>query len=146
MKPLNPRQMKFVTEYMKDANGARAAIAAGYSEKTARGAAYHLLHEAPAVIDAIDKARKAVQAKAQYNLQSAMDEAQEAIVFARETENANAYVKAVELRSKLNGLLVEKVDVRQSGLNIIIEGFTSPAIPTTFRPVNEEDDDVDPFS
>ena len=33
--PLNARQRKFVAEYLKDLHGTRAAIAAGYSEKTA---------------------------------------------------------------------------------------------------------------
>jgi hypothetical protein len=37
-----------------------------------------------------------------------MKEAGQAMEFAKETGNANAYVKAVELRAKLNGLLIDK--------------------------------------
>jgi phage terminase small subunit len=40
---LNPRQRWFVLEYIKDSNGSRAAIAAGYAEKSARITASKLL-------------------------------------------------------------------------------------------------------
>lgn len=40
---LNERQIKFCEEYVYDWNGARAARAAGYSEKTAKEMAYELL-------------------------------------------------------------------------------------------------------
>ena len=42
-KGLTERQKLFCLEYIKDFNGNRAAIAAGYSAKTARGQAYDLL-------------------------------------------------------------------------------------------------------
>lgn len=40
---LNPRQLAFVQEYLIDRNATRAAIAAGYSEKTAKEQASRLL-------------------------------------------------------------------------------------------------------
>ena len=40
-----------------------------------------------------------------------MSEAKDTMQFARETENANAYCKAVELRAKLSGLLIDRVEV-----------------------------------
>lgn len=40
---LNPRQMKFVQEYLRLGNGEQAAIAAGYSPKTARSIASQTL-------------------------------------------------------------------------------------------------------
>lgn len=43
MKNLTPQQMKFVVEYMKSGNGAEAAIAAGYSAKSASSRASKLL-------------------------------------------------------------------------------------------------------
>lgn len=45
---LTPRQKRFVEEYLRNGNGTAAAIAAGYSEKTAAGQASRLLKE-PAV-------------------------------------------------------------------------------------------------
>ena len=41
----------------------------------------------------------------------AMGEAKDAMDFAYKTDNASAYVKAVELRSKLSGLLIDRVEV-----------------------------------
>jgi phage terminase small subunit len=125
-KPLNPAHAKFVAEYLKDGNASRAAEAIGYSPKNPRQGGYKLL-QLPEIQAAIDETRKKIQAKAGYNLERAMTEAEEAIEFARQTDNANAYVKAVELRSKLNGLLVEKVDVRQSGFVLNIAAFGQPA-------------------
>jgi len=42
-RPLTPKQRLFALEYLKDENGTRAAIAAGYAEKTARITASKLL-------------------------------------------------------------------------------------------------------
>lgn len=43
MKKLTPQQMKFVTEYVKIGNAAEAAVAAGYSAKSAASRASKLL-------------------------------------------------------------------------------------------------------
>lgn len=43
---LNPRQARFVSEYLIDLNGAKAAVRAGYSERSARQTACRLLGEA----------------------------------------------------------------------------------------------------
>lgn len=42
-KPLNPRQLAFIDEYMKDRNGMRAYIRAGYSAKGADAGAARML-------------------------------------------------------------------------------------------------------
>lgn len=44
-KELNIRQKRFVEEYLKDGNGTEAAIAAGYSAKTAASQASRLLKD-----------------------------------------------------------------------------------------------------
>ena len=43
MKRLTPQQMKFIVEYMKSGNAAEAAVAAGYSAKSAASRASKLL-------------------------------------------------------------------------------------------------------
>lgn len=43
MDKLNPKQRRFVAEYLKDQNGTQAAIRAGYSKKTANEQAAQLL-------------------------------------------------------------------------------------------------------
>lgn len=77
----------------------------------------------PTVKNALMEARKDPITKLSHNIHSAMQEASDAMDFAKETENANAYVKAVELRAKLNGLLTEKLDVRAlAGFSVNILG------------------------
>lgn len=82
---------------------------------------------------------------AAYNIDAAMKECEDAIEFARETENANAYVKAVELKSKLQGLLVEKHQIQQVPFTISIGGIYDElpappqqvAIEAVSKPVDE---------
>jgi phage terminase small subunit len=50
---LTKKQKKFVLEYIKDSNGTRAAIEAGYSQRTAAEIAYELLHKTSHVKAAI---------------------------------------------------------------------------------------------
>ena len=49
---LNPKQTKFVLEYLKDLNATQAAIRAGYSVRTAGSQAHDLLKK-PEIADAI---------------------------------------------------------------------------------------------
>ena len=58
MDGLNPRQQAFVLGYLEHGNGTRAAMGAGYSEKTARAQASRLLTNAY-IKAAIDKATRA---------------------------------------------------------------------------------------
>jgi phage terminase small subunit len=59
----------------------------------------------------IDAIRKPVVTRVQYTLEKAMDEAEEALQLAREMQKAGQMVAAIQLRAKLNGLLVDKVSV-----------------------------------
>lgn len=58
--------------------------------------------------DEIAKELAKLQEKIGYSLEVSMAEAAEAMDFAKKTNNANALVKAIEHRAKLNGLLIEK--------------------------------------
>lgn len=55
--PLNPRQERFVQEYLVDLNATQAALRAGYSPNGTRQTAYNLLSN-PDVEEAIAKARE----------------------------------------------------------------------------------------
>lgn len=57
---LNPRQRRFVDEYLIDLNGTQAAIRAGYSEKTARMIATEILAK-PYIQEEIERRMKARQ-------------------------------------------------------------------------------------
>ena len=60
--PLNPRQALFVSEYIVDSNGTRAARAAGYAHKAAAASATSLL-KTPKIKDAIRRALEAQMAR-----------------------------------------------------------------------------------
>jgi phage terminase small subunit len=63
-KPSRPDVNVFIAEYLRDPNGRRAAIAAGYTERSADSTASRLLKNAK-VRQAIDKANAEVVAKVQ---------------------------------------------------------------------------------
>lgn len=121
-KGLNPKQRAFIKNYVTHGSALRAAKEAGYSIKSSSDAAFRLLRNKQ-VKQMIEEARIVSVKETGYTLAKAMEEAKDVMDFAKETENANAYAKAVELRSKLNGLLVEKHDVRQVGFHVNVGGI-----------------------
>lgn len=123
MKKLTPQQAKFVAEYLRHGEGKAAAIAAGYSEHSAASQASVMLSTNEAVKEAIAAARNTLIAEGTYNLKTAMKEAEDAMQFAKDTDNANAYTKAVELRAKLNGLLIEKHAHTMVGFSVNVGGI-----------------------
>lgn len=58
--PFSAKEQRFIDEYLVDMNAARAAIAAGYSPKTARSTAGQMLRK-PRIKNAVAKALKAQQ-------------------------------------------------------------------------------------
>lgn len=114
-KGLNLQHEIFVSEYLKRAgNGGAAALAAGYAPKNAVRIAQKLLKR-PEIKAALDVARKKIEEEGIYGLKKAMAETEEAMEFARATKNANALASVLQLRAKMNGLVVEKMDHRMSG-------------------------------
>lgn len=109
------RMQRFVEHYLVPVdgkfNGAEAARKAGYEARTANRTAVRLL-KIPAVRAAIDAARAEAAAASSYTVEKCMDELGTAMEFAYKTDNASAYVRAVELRGKLSGHLVDRVDAR----------------------------------
>lgn len=137
---LNERQRIFVAEYLKDGNGTRAARVAGYSQKNSQQTACALLKNSPAVKNAIETARQSLTESASYNMEKAMAEAADVMAFAKETKNANALAKAVELRSKLSGLLIERQDVRHVGkFELIYSGIDEKEVAPTGEANSDEE-------
>ncbi len=60
----------------------------------------------------VDAIRKPVVEKVQYDLEKAMEEAGRALNLAEDKENPGAMVAAVQLRSKLNGLLIDRKEIK----------------------------------
>ena len=72
----------------------------------------------------VDLLRKPVVEKLQYGLEQAMLEAAEAFDVSKGKEQGGAMVAAVQLRSKLNGLLVERKEITVN----IIETMSNDAL------------------
>ena len=79
---LTVKQRRFVAEFLATANASAAAIAAGYSEKTARQVGYKLIRNHPAVQKAIAEAEKDRMAELEVSAWR-LDETLARIAFAR---------------------------------------------------------------
>lgn len=122
--PLSLLQINFAKEYF--ANGGNVTDACrimGISRTTVQ----HWFEDHLQFIAYVEEHREKLKKATQYDLQAAIRELDEAIIFARETENANALVKALELKMKGHGLLIEKHDVRTfAAFSIKISGIDDP--------------------
>lgn len=101
---LSVSEVRFVSEIALGKSGAEAARAAGYSS---RNAATRLMHR-PEIVAAIEAEKAKIREHTLYDVDKAMAETDKAIEMSRETRNPAAMVKAIELRAKLNGLLVDR--------------------------------------
>lgn len=144
----NLQQDRFVAAYVADphANGKRAAIAAGYSHKYAADAAHRLLNT-PAVVAKIDQARTQIAERGNFNAEIAMRRLDEAAQFARDTENATALARCIELQLRLHGMLIDKAQIQVERIDlggVLLEArkrATFSTIPTEAEFVEV----IDPF-
>lgn len=131
---LTPKQLRFLEAYAKGISVTEAAKEAGY------GAVRNVLDNVN-VAKALQEVQTKVMEKVGYSLEKAMQETDEAIEFAKMTKNANAYMKGLEIKAKLNGLLIEKhqhlgaagfqvqiVGIGQSEQKQMIEVVSTPVI------------------
>ena len=126
MKPLPSRMQLFVKHYARGMPATESARLAGYSEAYAKHAGEKILTN-PRVKAELDKIRAEVAEVTKFDAIQAMEELRQALFFSKETENATAFCRAVELRMKLAGLLVDRVDQRQvGGFKIQISGIDDP--------------------
>ena len=86
----------------------QAARKAGFSPSYARKSSRLLKH--PMIAAAVEAIRAEGRTLAAYGLAEAMKEAENAAMFARLKGNAMALVKSIELRSRLSGLLIERIE------------------------------------
>ncbi len=130
-RPITAKQLEFVQAYCRLHNSVKKACEeVGVNPGTAYDWVRH-----PVVVAEIDKIKEELRKKTGYDLEYAMAEAEDAKQFAKQTNNANAVVKAVELKTKLNGLLIEKHDHRlAANFMIQIEGVKHTALPSGASP------------
>lgn len=118
--------MAFISHYLSGKGGAESAVAAGYTPSNARHRAYEMLNQDPLVMAAIKDAQEKLRKEANFNAEKAMDELNEAMKFARETKNATALARCIELRAKLAGLLDTKDKGPTAAFQININGIDTP--------------------
>ena len=105
---LTERQRRLVEFVATGLNVQQAATKAGFSPSYARKSSRLLKH--PGIAQAIAAIRAQGRTLAAYGLNEAMKEAEDAARFARLKGNAMALVKSIELRSRLSGLLIERIE------------------------------------
>lgn len=116
---MTPKQERFcqaIVSGLSQADAYRMAYdAENMKPETVQNKAY-LLMRRDEVRVRIEELRKPVVEKLQYGLEQAMNEAAEAFSVAKEKENGGAMVAAVQLRARLNGLLVDRKEIRTGAL------------------------------
>lgn len=107
---LGPRHQKFVASVLSGNDGKASAISAGYAPSAAAVRAHRLLRR-PQIAAVMALAKRELAEVNSFNVERAMVELDDAINFAKESKQANALVKAIELRARLHGLLIDRSQV-----------------------------------
>lgn len=128
---LSPEKAAFVLAVCSGSIPADALYSTGWTGKrtTATSTAGRWLREDEAVKDAVAVIKADMAKRAEYDFNEFIAELDEAIAFAIKTENATAYVRAVELKGKASGHIVDKVDQRFAaggGFSLVIAGVKPP--------------------
>lgn len=104
--PLNARQQRFVTEYLVDQNGTKAAIRAGYSQKTAAMIATENLRK-PNIAAAVTAGMAKLAQRTEVTQEWVVRRLQEESVFYGEGASQSARVRAAELLGKHTGMFTD---------------------------------------
>lgn len=107
--PLTAKEATFTREYLVDLNAARAARAAGYSEKTCRVAGYDLLRK-PNVQKALQKAMDERAMRTQITADTVLHNIERIAKSAEAKEDWNAALRGQELLGKHLKLFTDKLE------------------------------------
>lgn len=119
---LTPRKVRFAELVASGRSQADAAREAGYSLKAPRGAGYKLMQD-PRVAALVRQLQAELRQRSEITADQMIREFDEAADFAKKTENATALVRAREMKAKLAGLMVERVDARVASFAVMIGGI-----------------------
>lgn len=109
-RPTSPRRQLFIDEYLKDMNGAQAAIRAGYSERSARAIAYELL-QMPEIHRAVRERLKEAAEKADITVEKVLWDLEYQRLLAVQKGDIAAANRASELQGKYHKMFVERAEV-----------------------------------
>ena len=107
---LNPRQLRFVTEWMKHGNASRAYALAGYQPQTQRSlevASSRLLSHVE-VKREINRRKAAMIKRADVTLDKLLQDLADDRALARRLDQPSAAIAATQLTAKLCGHLIER--------------------------------------
>lgn len=104
---LNPKQQRFVAEYLTDLNATQAAIRAGYSEKTAYSIGAENLKK-PEIAAAIAKGQAKLAGKLEITVEKVLKDLEDVREQALKAEQFGSAVRAIELCGKHIGMFVER--------------------------------------
>lgn len=111
MKAPSPRKTAVALHVLAGHSPPQAAKLAGYSPSYSAKAADRLMKD-PAVSKIISDGQESLRGKTMFGLEEAVKECNAAIFQATLNNNDNAAVKALELKCKLHGLLIERVETK----------------------------------
>lgn len=133
---LPTKKARFVLNVAAGKPPADALLDAGWhcARTTATSTAGRMLREDEAVKDALNLIKADLAKRAEYSFNAFIDEMNSAMEFAKSTKNATALVRAIELKGKASGHIVERVDSRTQavGFSLVVAGVAPP------RPVSEQ--------
>jgi len=104
---LNPKQKRFVLEYVKDLNGAQAAIRAGYSKHTARSIASEHLTK-PNIREAVAAECKKIGKSLRRDTEDILNDIISTKEVALATGNLHAATRLLELEGKHQAMFTDK--------------------------------------
>ena len=120
-RPLEPRQLLFIEEYLKDYNGTQAAIRAGYSERTANVKGSQLLTKIN-IKNEILRRQSLISKATNITIITATEDLLKFIqeLYSDEKIERSVQLKAMELIYKLNGLFNDQTNINiQNNFNEI---------------------------
>lgn len=127
---LPTKKAAFVLNVVAGMLPADALLKAGWdmNRNTAGSTANRMLREDEAVKDAVAVIKADMAKRAEYSFDKFIDEMNAAMEFAKFTKNATALVRAIELKGKASGHIVERVDQRTqaSGFSLVVAGVAPP--------------------
>jgi phage terminase small subunit len=128
-KKLTNKQAAFVREYLKDSNGAQAAIRAGYSPKRADAIAYENLRK-PEIAKVLTEAQAAIAKKTETEAEWVRRRLKEEADDFSEFASHSARIRALELVGKINGVFeIDNTQQNKQPIAIIVT-FDKPADAT----------------
>lgn len=132
---LTPRQLIFVSEYVKTGEPRKSALRAGYSEGSASVTAHHLL-ENPRIIGAIDKVFAALRLASEEPKNRIEQELYSVLIDAKLQGNQMILLKAIDLICKINGLYTPNVMLQQDN-SLTINYVVPQPNDTTFNNIEQ---------